>query len=57
MYKELGLEVHLEPLPEKVDAHACTENENSCTACFDENRERYRIIFTKPAENTQHITT
>lgn len=47
MYKEIGFEVHLEPLPpkEEMDAQSCEES--GCTACFDVDRERYRIIFTK----------
>ncbi len=54
MYKEIGLEVHLEPLPAKKDpehedTEACTDK--GCTVCFDADSERYRIIFTRPAEN------
>lgn len=50
MYEEIGLTVHLEPIPEKTeneqeDGKTCADN--SCTACFDADRERYRIIFTK----------
>jgi hypothetical protein len=55
MYEEIGLKVHLEPLPareemEKDDANACSDS--GCTICFDAGRERYRIIFTKRAENS-----
>jgi len=55
MYEEIGLKVHLEPLPtkeemEKEDTKTCSDS--NCTICFDVDRERYRIIFTKPAENT-----
>ena len=51
MYEEIGLEVHLEPLPTKEDmekegTEACADS--GCTVCFDVDRERYRIIFTKP---------
>ncbi len=54
MYKEIGLVVHLEPLPTKEemkteDTKACTDSD--CTVCFDADRERYRIIFTKPVGN------
>jgi hypothetical protein len=50
MYKEIGFEVHLEPLPskEELDDGGCEES--GCTACFDLDRERYRIIFTRAAE-------
>jgi hypothetical protein len=55
MYEEIGLKVHLETLPTKEEMEiegtkACTDS--GCTVCFDVDRERYRIIFTKPAENT-----
>jgi hypothetical protein len=49
MYKEIGLEVHLEPLPTKEeleeDTGSCADKE--CTACFDVDKDRYRIIFTR----------
>lgn len=55
MYEEIGLRVHLEPLPAKEEmetdgTNACADS--GCTVCFDLDRERYRIIFTKPAEKT-----
>ncbi len=48
MYEEIGCEVHLEPLPskEELDAESCEAT--GCTACFDVDRERNRIIFTRP---------
>lgn len=48
MYAEIGCEVHLEPLPskEELDAESCEAS--GCTACFDVDKERYRIIFTRP---------
>jgi len=54
MYKEIGLTVHLEPLPakedmEQKDVKHCADT--CCTVCFDADRERYRIIFTKPTGN------
>jgi hypothetical protein len=47
-YKEIEFEVLLEPLPakEEMDAESC--GEGGCTACFDVDRERYRIIYTRP---------
>jgi hypothetical protein len=54
MYEEIGLKVHLEPLPAKEEMEiegTKTCNDSGCTVCFDADRERYRIIFTKPAEN------
>ena len=46
-YKEIGFEVHLEPLPPKdeIDIESC--GEGGCTACFDVDREPYKIIFTR----------
>ena len=54
MYEEIGLKVHLEPLPtkegiEQEGTKTCADS--GCTVCFDVDRERYRIIFTKPPEN------
>jgi len=45
-YKEIGFEVHLEPLPSKEEMQSDCE-ESGCTACFDVDPERYRIIFTR----------
>jgi len=51
MYEEIGFTVHLEQLPpkEEMDAQGC--DENGCTACFDVDRQRYKIIFTKKAQD------
>lgn len=40
LYKEIGFDVHLEPLPEKC------ENEE-CRACYELNREKYKIVYTR----------
>lgn len=51
MYEEIGFEVRLEPLPtkEEIEAESASPCEgNECTVCFDIDRERYRIIFTRP---------
>ncbi|HOJ42767.1 MAG TPA: hypothetical protein PLW88_04740 [Syntrophorhabdaceae bacterium] len=47
LYREIGFEVLLEPLPseEEIDRNTCAEKE--CTICFKENREKYRIIYTR----------
>jgi hypothetical protein len=47
MYREIGFEVLLEPLPSKdeIDQSGCEES--GCTACFDVDPDRYRIIFTR----------
>jgi hypothetical protein len=50
-YCEIGFEVHLEPLPSKEEMDADSCEANGCTACFDVDSERYRIIFTRPKSN------
>ena len=48
LYESLGLEVLLEPLPPKEEAGGAEGCEESgCTVCFDADREKYRIIFTR----------
>jgi hypothetical protein len=47
MYKEIGFEVHLESLPSKEEMEQSSCEESGCTACFYEDPERYRIIFTR----------
>jgi hypothetical protein len=50
MYEEIGFEVHLEPLPAKEElesAEASSCDEKACSACFEVDPERYRIIFTR----------
>jgi len=49
LYKEIGFDVHLEPLPtkEEIDDLQCVDTD--CSACYELDRERYKIIFTKKA--------
>ena len=47
MYKEIGFEVHLEPLPSKEEMDQSGCEESGCTACYDADPERYWIIFTR----------
>jgi len=47
MYKEIGFEVHLEPLPSKEEMDQAGCEESGCTACYDAAPEKYRIIFTR----------
>ena len=51
IYREIGLEVLLEPLPskEELEREGPFCKEKGCTVCFDVDREKYRIIFTRPA--------
>ena len=46
-YKEIGFEVLVEPLPSKDEMDQAGCEESGCTACFDVDPERYRIIFTR----------
>jgi hypothetical protein len=46
LYRSIGYEVHLEPLGEEEEG--CTE----CTRCFERDREKYRVIFTRPRQET-----
>ena len=49
LYESLGLEVLLEPLPPKGEALNSGSCEASgCTVCFEADRDRYRIIYTRP---------
>jgi hypothetical protein len=52
MYRELGFEVHLEPLPREPECGTCggTEGEGECRACFDGVEDLYRIIYTRPCK-------
>lgn len=47
MYKEIGFEVHLEPLSSKEEMDRSGCEEGGCTVCYDVDPERYRIIFTR----------
>jgi hypothetical protein len=48
LYRSIGFEVLLESLPAKEEIEAeggCSDD--GCTACFDVDPQRYRIIFTR----------
>lgn len=47
MYKEIGFEVLLEHIPSKDEMDHAACEESGCTACYDVDPERYRIIFTR----------
>lgn len=49
-YREIGFEVHLEPLPPKEELEASSCETEGCTACFDLDADKYRIIFTRPVK-------
>ena len=47
LYESLGHEVHLEALPDNPDPADCEEQ---CRICFEEDKDRYRIIYTRKIE-------
>ena len=52
LYKQAGLEVHLEPFPrvEKRPECAQEQTEEKCRTCFKGNEDQYKIIFTRPLQ-------
>lgn len=54
MYRELGFEVHLEPLPkqEKQPNGQGHGTEIQCRTCFEGSEDQFHIIFTRPVEET-----
>jgi hypothetical protein len=52
LYRELGFEVHLEPLPtqEKKFNRQTHNTEIKCRTCFEGSEDQYSIIFTRPAQ-------
>ncbi|MCX8023013.1 MAG: hypothetical protein N2745_09610 [Syntrophorhabdaceae bacterium] len=49
LYREIGFEVHLEPLPSEGELEGSICCDETCTACYDLDRARYRIIYTRKA--------
>ncbi len=47
LYRSLGYEVRLEPLP-SVDYHSADEESEECRACFKGFEDQYKIIYTRP---------
>ncbi|HAR95289.1 MAG TPA: hypothetical protein DCR97_04920 [Deltaproteobacteria bacterium] len=47
LYRSIGFDVLLEPLPGEKGLHKGDCSATGCTACFEADRERYRIIFTR----------
>ncbi len=52
LYRELGFEVHLEPLPKGQECNTCAGVENlkeqgECRICFEGFEDQYKIIFTR----------
>lgn len=58
LYKELGFEVHLEPLPKGRECDTCAGAEDQkergdCRVCFEGFEEQYKIIYTRPRKHSQ----
>lgn len=53
VYKEAGFEVRLEDLPMVPECTTCMlkENNDECKACFEDTKEIYKVIFTRPLKN------
>ena len=47
LYRSMGYEVHLEPLP-PVDCHSVDEESQECRACFKGFEDQYKTIYTRP---------
>ncbi|MBN1833316.1 MAG: hypothetical protein JW896_14520 [Deltaproteobacteria bacterium] len=57
VYKEAGFEVYLQPFPtDEPECETCPGEEKSdrggkeCRICFEGSEDRYKIIFTRPAQ-------
>jgi hypothetical protein len=50
LYESIGFEVLLDPLPSDEEMEGAGCEEKGCTACFELDRERYRIIYTRPRQ-------
>jgi hypothetical protein len=48
IYESIGFEVLLEPLPGKEERTGCEAG--GCTACFDLDPARYKVIYTRPKQ-------
>jgi hypothetical protein len=57
LYRELGFEVLLEPIPETAqceDREGAAETDKSeCRVCFQGVEEQYRVIFTRPLKREE----
>jgi hypothetical protein len=59
LYKELGFDVHLEPLPKGQECGTCagtdTQKEpGECRVCFEGSEDQYKIIFTRQKKERNH---
>jgi hypothetical protein len=50
LYRSMGNEVHLEPLP-PVDCESADKESQECRTCFKGFEDQYKIIYTRPQKN------
>jgi hypothetical protein len=58
LYKELGFDVHLEPLPMGRECDTCAGTEGHkekgrCRVCFEGFEDQYKIIFTRQRKDSK----
>jgi hypothetical protein len=57
LYRELGLEVLLEPLPETARCDDCEgeaeTDKSECRVCYQGVEDQYRVIFTRPPKKEE----
>ena len=58
LYKELGFDVHLEPLPAGQECDTCAGTEGyqekgACRVCFEGFEDQYKIIFTRRRKDSK----
>lgn len=58
LYKELGFDVHLEPLPAGQECDTCAGTEGyqekrECRVCFEGFEDQYKIIFTRRRKDSK----
>lgn len=59
LYRELGFDVHIEPLPKGQECGTCAGTENQqeqeeCRVCFEGFEDQYKIIFTRRRKEGNH---
>jgi hypothetical protein len=57
LYRELGFDVLLEPLPESAQCDGCEgpaeTDKSECRVCFQGVEEQYQVIYTRPMKKKE----
>jgi hypothetical protein len=57
LYRQLGFEVLLEPLPETAQCEECEgaaeTDKSECRVCYQGVEDQYRVIFTRPLKKEE----